>query len=92
MPVEDALKPFEITHIRARQILDISPTLYWSLVRRGLIQTVGWGRGSRAVFATVEAYHRGRLEAPKKQLAMTVAQIQRRKARGASGAETVPAA
>ncbi len=85
MPVEDELKPLEITHIRARQILDISASLYWGLVRRGLIQTVGFGRGSRAVYATVESYHRSRLEAPKKQLPMTLAQIERRKTRAAPG-------
>jgi hypothetical protein len=79
----DGLKQLEISHIRAREILDISASKYWSLVRGGLIQVVGWGRGSRAVFSTVEAYHRARLTAPKKQLPVTMAQIKRGQARAA---------
>ena len=70
MSIEDGLKPLEVTHDRAMQILDIRDSVYWKLVRQGRITTVGWGRGSRADYASLEAYHRERLAAPKKMLEM----------------------
>jgi hypothetical protein len=89
MPIEDRLKPLEVTHDRAMQILDIRDSAYWKLVRLGRITTVGWGRGSRADYASLEAYHHARLTEPKKTLAMTLAMTKRRQATAAaSAAET----
>jgi hypothetical protein len=61
MLTEDELKPLEVKHARAMQILDIRPSFYWSLVREGRIKTVGSGKDGRAVFSSLEAYHRERL-------------------------------
>lgn len=68
---EEAIKPLEVEHRVARQILAIRSTAYyWELVRRGLIKTVGSGRNSRADYASLEAYHHERLTAPRRTLKM----------------------
>ena len=90
MPTEDGVKPLEVKHSRGMQILGVRPSKYWGLMRDGLIKAVGSGKDSRAVYASLEAYHRSRLEAPKKTLKMTLAMIDRRKARIAASAAEKP--
>ena len=64
MRTGDERKPLELPHEQAMQILSIRASSYWGLIRKGLIKKVGSGRGSRAVYASVLAYHHARLAAP----------------------------
>jgi hypothetical protein len=70
MATEGWIKPLAIKHSLAMQILGIGPSKYWKEVRDRLIKTVGHGVGSRADYASIEAYHAARLAAPKKTLKM----------------------
>jgi hypothetical protein len=84
LPTEDGLKTLELKHDRAMQILGIRPSFYWRLVREGRIRTLGSGKNSRAVYASIEAYHRSRMTAPKETLKIVEASRRRQAARKAN--------
>jgi hypothetical protein len=59
------LKPLELKHSLAMQILGIRPSYYWQLMREGRIRALGSGKNSRADYETIEQYHRERQAAAK---------------------------
>jgi hypothetical protein len=56
MLAEGVPRQLLVRHKHAQQLLDCSPSFYWSLVRKGKITVVGNGRAGRADYASVTAY------------------------------------
>ena len=52
-------EPLLIRHAEAQRLLGLGASHYFGLVRAGRIQTVGRGRLSRALYASVKDYVRG---------------------------------
>jgi hypothetical protein len=63
MLTDGEIKPLEVRHSHAQQILAIKSGAYWRLIRSGIIKKVGWGRNSRADYESLERYHRERVAA-----------------------------